>query len=98
MSTVTHEFYAEHRGRARGLTFPGNEPPDYWDFLYFSFVIGMTFAGVGCRRDVQAAQENRNRSRSALLHLQCGSARAGDQLSRNRYRQSSRLLKSCYLR
>jgi uncharacterized membrane protein len=37
-----HEFYAEHRGRARGLTFPGNENPNYWDFLYFSFVIGMT--------------------------------------------------------
>jgi uncharacterized membrane protein len=37
-----HEFYAEHRGRARGLTFPGNEAPNYWDFLYFSFVIGMT--------------------------------------------------------
>src|SRR5262245_34760347 len=37
-----HEFYAQHRGRARGLTFPGDEVPDYWDFLYFSFVIGMT--------------------------------------------------------
>src|SRR5262245_54261172 len=37
-----HEFYAEHRGTARGLKFPGKEAPDYWDFLYFSFVIGMT--------------------------------------------------------
>jgi len=27
-----------------GLDFPGdNGAPDYWDFLYFSFVIGMTF-------------------------------------------------------
>lgn len=27
-----------------GLDFPGdNGEPDYWDFLYFSFVIGMTF-------------------------------------------------------
>jgi uncharacterized membrane protein len=25
-----------------GLAFPGEEQPDYWDFLYFSFVIGMT--------------------------------------------------------
>jgi len=25
-----------------GLLFPGNEDPDYWDFLYFSFVVGMT--------------------------------------------------------
>jgi uncharacterized membrane protein len=37
-----HEFYAEHRGKARGLAFPNDEAPDYWDFLYFSFVIGMT--------------------------------------------------------
>jgi uncharacterized membrane protein len=25
-----------------GLDFPGEMEPDYWDFLYFSFVIGMT--------------------------------------------------------
>ena len=37
-----HEFYAEHRGAAGGLGFPGREAPDYWDFLYFAFVIGMT--------------------------------------------------------
>jgi uncharacterized membrane protein len=37
-----HEFYAEHRGEAGGLGFPGEQPPDYWDFLYFAFVIGMT--------------------------------------------------------
>lgn len=39
-----HEFYGR-RGSARapGLIFPGkSEPPDYGDFLYFSFVIGMT--------------------------------------------------------
>ena len=23
--------------------FPAEEKPDYWDFAYFSFVIGMTF-------------------------------------------------------
>jgi uncharacterized membrane protein len=29
--------------RPRGLDFPGeHDDPDYWDFLYFSFVIGMT--------------------------------------------------------
>lgn len=37
-----HDFYGTGR-RARGLKFPGDEPPDYWDFVYFSFVIGMTF-------------------------------------------------------
>jgi uncharacterized membrane protein len=38
-----HEFYDE-RGAQRdaALMFPGGEDPDYWDFAYFSFVIGMT--------------------------------------------------------
>ena len=36
-----HEFYDETDGG--GLAFPGGDPaPDYWDFVYFSFVIGMT--------------------------------------------------------
>jgi uncharacterized membrane protein len=37
-----HEFYGTGH-RARGLEFPGDKPPDYWDFVYFAFVIGMTF-------------------------------------------------------
>src|SRR4029079_6487953 len=52
-------------------------------------------ASVRCIRGLHSAQENRNRSRPALLHLQRGSASAGDQLGGKRYRQSSsRLLKS----
>jgi uncharacterized membrane protein len=36
-----HEFYDETAGR--GMSFPGGDPhPDYLDFVYFSFVIGMT--------------------------------------------------------
>jgi uncharacterized membrane protein len=36
-----HEFYDATAGG--GLAFPGGEiEPDYWDFVYFSFVIGMT--------------------------------------------------------
>jgi uncharacterized membrane protein len=36
-----HEFYDETT--APGLAFPGGDKePDYWDFVYFSFVIGMT--------------------------------------------------------
>jgi len=37
-----HEFYGtgEHKN---GLRFPGDAAPDYWDFIYFSFVVGMTF-------------------------------------------------------
>jgi uncharacterized membrane protein len=37
-----HEFYIEARHESGGLAFPGKEQPDYWDFLYFSLVIGMT--------------------------------------------------------
>ena len=37
-----HEFYIENRYEDGGLAFPGKEQPDYWDFLYFSVVIGMT--------------------------------------------------------
>ena len=37
-----HEYYADRRGNRRGLDFPGDEKPGYWDFVYFSFVIGMT--------------------------------------------------------
>jgi uncharacterized membrane protein len=36
-----HEYYDE-KSKEGGLEFPGNATnPDYWDFLYFSFVIGM---------------------------------------------------------
>lgn len=38
-----HEYYGERGdGKIGGLIFPGGENPDYWDFLYFSLVIGMT--------------------------------------------------------
>jgi uncharacterized membrane protein len=37
-----HEYYDENGGKGGGMSFPGeNEEPDYWDFMYFSFVIGM---------------------------------------------------------
>jgi uncharacterized membrane protein len=37
-----HDFYQQDGGKGGGLSFPGEEQPDYWDFVYFSFVIGMT--------------------------------------------------------
>ena len=37
-----HDFYGEHGGKKSGLAFPNEKKPDYWDFIYFSFVIGMT--------------------------------------------------------
>jgi len=38
-----HEYYGERSdNQVGGLNFPGRHAPDYWDFLYFSFVIAMT--------------------------------------------------------
>ena len=38
-----HEFYGEGDDqRIGGLVFPGDEAPDYWDFLYYSLVVAMT--------------------------------------------------------
>lgn len=45
-----------------GLEFPGTEAPDYWDFMYFAFVLGMTFQVS----DVQIS--SRALRRLALLH------------------------------
>jgi uncharacterized membrane protein len=37
-----HEYYDENDGKGGGMEFPDKEcEPDYWDFMYFSFVIGM---------------------------------------------------------
>jgi uncharacterized membrane protein len=44
-----HTYYGDPDGpagpreHAGGLLFPGDRSPDYMDFAYFSFVIGMTF-------------------------------------------------------
>jgi uncharacterized membrane protein len=40
-----HLFYTRGKGGtdSRGLDFPGADEPDYWDFLYFAFTLGMTF-------------------------------------------------------
>ena len=36
-----HEYYIDRNGKpAGGLDFPGDEKPDYWDFVYFAIVIG----------------------------------------------------------
>lgn len=51
-----------HECKADGLDFPGESDPDYGDFLYFSFVIGMT-SQVS---DVEVT--SRSLRRLALLH------------------------------
>jgi uncharacterized membrane protein len=38
-----HTFYEVNRAAPGGLAFPQSAAPDYLDFLYFAFVIGMTF-------------------------------------------------------
>ncbi len=39
-----HLYYLRARGRDRGgIEVPGAKEPSYWDFLYFSFTLGMTF-------------------------------------------------------
>jgi len=62
-----HYYYDQARTKARehiegGLEFPGKGHPDYLDFAYFSFIIGMT-AQVS---DVQIT--SRRVRRVALLH------------------------------
>ena len=37
-----HYAHAHYAPGAPALIFPGTEKPDFWDFLYFSFGIGMT--------------------------------------------------------
>lgn len=49
-------------GIAGGLEFPGDRQPDYWDFLYFSFVIGMT------SQVSDVTISSRSLRRLALLH------------------------------
>ena len=50
-----HEYYSgPHDELDEGLEFPGNEPPDYWDFVYYSFVIGTACATA----DVNVTSKN----------------------------------------
>ncbi|MDK2767995.1 MAG: DUF1345 domain-containing protein [Sphingomonas sp.] len=47
VSFALHYGHVYYRGVGdsppEGLKFPGTQVPDFWDFCYFSFVIGMTF-------------------------------------------------------
>lgn len=40
-----HLYYDQRAGGGdeRGLSFPGTEAPDYWDFSYFAATLGMAF-------------------------------------------------------
>lgn len=46
-----HEYYSFGRGGKEvdgGIDFPRDDRPDYLDFVYFSFVLGMTFQVSDC--------------------------------------------------
>jgi uncharacterized membrane protein len=46
-----HEYYSFDKGGDdpdRGIDFPKDDKPDYLDFIYFSFVLGMTFQVSDC--------------------------------------------------
>ena len=41
-----HLWYSSEEGKKGdngGIDFPGTPEPDYWDFVYFAFTLGMTF-------------------------------------------------------
>ena len=58
-----HAYYVRDGGKdSKRLEFPGDEPPVYWDFAYFAFVLGMTFQVS----DVQIA--DRALRKVALVH------------------------------
>lgn len=70
---LVHTIFASHYAfdyyrndptseQAEGLDFPGDRQPDYWDFLYYSFTVGMT-SQVS---DVQV--NSRSMRRLTLLH------------------------------
>lgn len=60
-----HEFHGQKKSSPRGqkpLEFPGDDEPDYWDFLYFAMVVGTTFQ----TSDVEIA--SRTLRRNVLVH------------------------------
>lgn len=57
-----HEYYSGSSEKHKALAFPGDCEPDYWDFMYFAFVLGMTFQVS----DVQI--QRRSVRRVALAH------------------------------
>jgi uncharacterized membrane protein len=58
-----HEFYGNGRdGIVGGIAFPDDNEPDYWDFCYFAFTIGM------CAQVSDATISSKTIRRTALSH------------------------------
>jgi uncharacterized membrane protein len=58
-----HEFYGNGRdGIVGGISFPDDNEPDYWDFCYFAFTIGM------CAQVSDATVSSKSIRRTVLSH------------------------------
>ena len=58
-----HEYYGEGRDRKLGgMSFPDDAEPDYWDFAYFAFTIGM------CAQTSDVTISSKTIRRTALTH------------------------------
>jgi uncharacterized membrane protein len=58
-----HEYYGEGRDRQiGGMSFPDDNEPDYWDFAYFAFTIGM------CAQTSDVTVSSKTIRRTALTH------------------------------
>jgi uncharacterized membrane protein len=58
-----HEYYGEGRDRQiGGMTFPDDTAPDYWDFTYFAFTIGM------CAQVSDVTVSSKSIRRTVLVH------------------------------
>jgi len=98
-----HAFYGDSdepgvNRHAGGLIFPGDRLPDYFDFVYFSFVIGMTVRYRTCRSP-RAACAASLCSTAFLVRVQHNDSGAADQTvsvcySRAAFRQKLTAIKA----
>src|SRR5947209_5489983 len=58
-----HEFYGEGRDhKTGGMSFPDDQEPDYWDFTYFAFTVGM------CAQVSDVTVSSKSIRRTVLVH------------------------------
>jgi uncharacterized membrane protein len=57
-----YEYYGNGRDRCGGMSFPDDSEPDYWDFAYFSFTIGM------CAQVSDVTVSSKSVRRTVLAH------------------------------
>jgi uncharacterized membrane protein len=67
-----HQYYISPVG---GISFPGGAAPDYRDFAYFAFTIGMSFATSDC--EITSRQIRRIALRHALVSYVFGAVIVG---------------------